>query len=493
MNHFEQKIDTLLKNTRVIILKTIDPIDSYELILNYFINNAPKRLFESFHGDLREILFSEIKGLHQKAINYIKSDISISQSLAHIDEMPPGSVIIDYDHYQLKNRDLDQLHMNLESQDFRYILITRESYDNLYAGILTAPIPDFIRIGTIITELFKQAGINSNSKVIEQIASYMMGLPAGFIQRAVTYAIELYRRDRIDIYKTLLQEKKRFFKMNLSMEFIEDIESFDSLGGQNQLKMWLTERRKTLSPRAKELGIPDPKGVLLVGIQGCGKSLTARSIAGYWKMPLLKMDFSLLFTGDKTPELAFKENLDLAEKIAPVILWLDEIDKLFSRSFGGEIALKRILGTFLTWLQEKKSSVFVVATANNIEEIPPELLRKGRFDEIFFLDLPGINERREIFKIHIKKRGVTGDFDLDHLAKMANFFSGSEIEQVVLSALYKAFYAERSVILQDLEIAIEEMIPFYQTYEEEIKKMKNWASEKARKASEDMALYEMFQ
>jgi SpoVK/Ycf46/Vps4 family AAA+-type ATPase len=264
------------------------------------------------------------------------------------------------------------------------------------------------------------------------------------------------------------------------LDFFPRQENLDGIGGLDNLKQWLRLRKGACSEEAKSFGIDPPRGVLLLGIQGCGKSLMAKAVAHDWELPLLRLDTGSLyskFIGET--ETNVREAIRLAESLAPVVLWIDEIEKAFtapgaSDADGGVSA--RLLGTFLSWMQEKKAPVFVVATANDISLLPPELLRKGRFDEIFFVDLPGPQERAEIFRLHLSRRKRDpADFYLDVLAAAAEGFSGAEIEQSIVSALYAAFSARRQLTTDDILQELKSTRPLSQVMKEQIDQMRNWA------------------
>ncbi len=488
----------IIRNNGIYNLVSQDIIYDYKKIINAIFEHKlidnEIELIDNYAGFVRTVKSTDINGLEEKAISYIKyMGQKQNLNLKLLKNLKPNSVIIDVDDvFAGKYKELYEF---VHSRKLIYIIISSKNTESIYIKDFTIDLPKKEELVSIIETFFKDKKISVNKQMVEQITNYLTGIPVTKLKEILNYSVFLFKENRKDFFKTLLEEKKNYFKLNLSIEFIEEVENMSNLGGQNALKAWLKERESSLTLKADKMGIPFPKGVLLVGIQGCGKSLTAKSISSMWKMPLLKMDFSLLFTTNKTPEVTFKENLIMAEKLSPIILWLDEIDKLFSASSSsGVIELKRILGTFLTWLQEKKSKVFVVATANKIDDIPPELLRKGRFDEIFFLDLPKKKERMEIFKIHLKKRNLDyNEFDIDGFTEKSNFFSGSEIEQIVISVLYRAFYMDKKPTNEDFYNIIEETIPFYYTYEDSIKELKKWAEDKARKASFDDEAYEMFE
>jgi SpoVK/Ycf46/Vps4 family AAA+-type ATPase len=266
----------------------------------------------------------------------------------------------------------------------------------------------------------------------------------------------------------------------------------DYVGGMNELKDWLRKRGLAFSERARRFGLPEPRGLLLLGVQGSGKSLVAKAVAGLWKLPLLRLDMGKVFNEMVgASEANIRLALRMAESVAPSVLWIDELEKGLSglgssnRSDAGTAA--RVFGSFLVWMQEKTSPVFVIATSNDITGLPPELLRKGRFDEIFFVDLPAFEERQEVFAIHLAKRHRDPlKFALDALAQEAEGFSGAEIEQVVISALYDAFEHDRELTDQDIIQNIKQTVPLSQTMQEQVTLLRNWARTHARSASRNL-------
>lgn len=325
-----------------------------------------------------------------------------------------------------------------------------------------------------------------SSEKLEKIAEAALGLTAEEAENV--FAKSLVEKGQFDI-ETVLSEKEQIIRKSGVLEYYHASERMQEVGGLEELKNWLEKRGKAFTPKAREFGLPEPRGILLLGIPGCGKSLTAKAIAGMWQLPLLKLDVGKVFSSYVgSSEENVRRAIQTAESIAPCILWLDEMEKGFSglgssgMTDGGTTA--RVFGTFLTWLQEKKSAVFVVATSNNVSQLPPELLRKGRFDEIFYVDLPSKDERKEIARIHLEKRKREPNvFDLEKLARETHGFSGSEIEEVIVSGLYDAFNREEELKQEHLDVVIGTMIPLSQTMEEQIKGIRDWAKLRARRAS----------
>lgn len=275
----------------------------------------------------------------------------------------------------------------------------------------------------------------------------------------------------------ILLEKKQIIQQTDILEFYSYNKKLDNIGGLKNLKSWLNKRSQTFSSKAKNYGIPIPKGILLVGIQGTGKSLIAKSLASEWSLPLLKLDIGKIFAGIVgESENRMRKMIQTSERLSPCILWIDEIDKTFSKyqNYNDSGTNNRVMNSLLIWLAEKNKYVFIVATANNIIHIPPEMLRKGRFDEIFFLDLPTFEERLNIFKIHLERfRPLSWyKYNLYYLSKITYLFSGAEIEQSIIEAMYNAFNDNREFNTRDIAIAIKELIPLAFIYKEQINSLK---------------------
>ena len=287
------------------------------------------------------------------------------------------------------------------------------------------------------------------------------------------------------------EEKNQVVKKTGVLEFVKSDLSIDDIGGLENLKKWLLRRNNSWSEKAQSYNLPAPKGVLITGVPGCGKSLTAKAMSAIWGLPLLKLDMGKIFGGVVgSSEENMRNAIATAEAVSPSILGVDEIEKGFSgiKSGGDSGTSARVFGTFLTWMQEKTDPVFVIATANDISTLPPELLRKGRFDEIFFVDLPTTKEREKIFKLHIQKRiksskihhEITADDTVcQELAELSVGYVGAEIEQIVISAMYEAFYADRGMRKEDIVKAIRETVPLSSTQREQIIELRAWAKERA--------------
>src|SRR5512133_1762563 len=318
-------------------------------------------------------------------------------------------------------------------------------------SVLDVPLPgrrDLLQLLREIVGVVRQgnrAKVELTNDDAEQLVKAALGLTLAEAENAFAKAIAHDGRLSKEDVPLVLEEKRQVIRKSGLLEYYPTEEQLADVGGLDALKGWLARRGAAFSEAARKFGLPEPKGLLLLGVQGCGKSLTAKAIAAQWRLPLLRLDMGRIFSGlVGSSEENLRRAIQVAESVAPVVLWIDEIEKGLAgmqssgTSDGGVTA--RVMGTLLTWLQEKTAPVFVVATANRIELLPPELLRKGRFDEIFFIDLPALAERREILEIHVRKRGRDpAAYDLDLLARRTEGFSGSELEQAVVSGLYDAF------------------------------------------------------
>lgn len=302
-------------------------------------------------------------------------------------------------------------------------------------------------------------------------------------------AAQEFRRLDAAAVPLVVREKERVIKQSQILEYYEPDARMNDVGGLENLKLWLDRRGKAFGAGAREFGLDAPKGVLMLGVQGCGKSLVAKAIAASWQFPLLRLDMGKVFGGIVgQSEGNIRSALQVAQALAPSILWIDEIEKGLAgmgssdQSDGGTTA--RVVGSLLTWMQEKREPVFVVATANRIEMLPPELLRKGRFDEIFFVDLPSKKVRKEILSIHLRKKGRDSTkFQLDQLAAQSIGYSGAELEEAVREGLFEAYAEGRELRTEHISKALNATFPLSRTMSEQIEQLRRWAQARARLAS----------
>ncbi len=362
-------------------------------------------------------------------------------------------------------------------------------------AIVEVPLPDVDDLLVLYKQVSRYRTKETTPEFAEIMARAAKGLTAeeaGLSFRQIALKSDSSEAEEI---RTVIAEKRRLLEADGVLEFFDPEYNLNDIGGLAALKSWLQERSRAFDESAREFGLPEPKGMLLLGVQGCGKSLSARCVAGHWNLPLVRLDLGALRFGGKAPEETLRRTLRTLEALSPLVLWIDEIEKGFAGT--GETAVSedmRVLGYFLTWLQEKQQPVFVVATANDVSRLPPELLRKGRFDEIFFVDLPDEQERKDILTIHLDKRGTNvSELDLDELAETARNFTGAELEQAVIDALYRAFSRNEAMGRDDLMYTIQTAVPLYRTSEEQVKALRDWCQDRARQASRDTSLMDLFQ
>ncbi len=360
---------------------------------------------------------------------------------------------------------------------------------------IDVPLPDAHELQAIFDGMCRNHKLDLPARMVELFARSATGLTAE--EAILIFSRMLLEPERVKAGDSspVIEEKRRLIESEGVLQFYERDFSLDDVGGLHALKGWLKERETAFDQRAREFGLPEPKGLLLLGVQGCGKSLTAKAIASHWRLPLVHMDLGAAFSLSESPEERMRRVMKLLEALAPVVVWIDEIEKGFAGTRqGGDATTQRVFGQFITWLQEKRKPVFVVATANNVADLPPELLRKGRFDELFFVDLPDANERREVLQVHVGRRGLDpASLDLDGLVETTRNYTGAELEQVVVDGLYRAFARGEKAKSSDFLAAAEQAVPIYNTYEEDIKQLRDWAQNRTRQASNDTTLSDYFQ
>lgn len=332
-----------------------------------------------------------------------------------------------------------------------------------------------------------QQVIESDPTFMERVVEGALGLT--LVEAENVFAKSAVRTHTFDL-ETILEEKKQIIRKSGLLEYYEHREEFSDVGGMEILKDWLVKRRNAFSSRARDFGLPLPKGILMIGVPGTGKSLTAKAVGALWQMPLLRLDVGKIFGGlVGSSEENIRNVIKTSEAIAPAILWIDELEKGFSgtgssgQTDGGTTS--RVFASFITWLQEKTTPVFVIATANNVSALPPELLRKGRFDEIFFVDLPGPDVREQILEIHLGQRNQDpARFDLKRLAAVTHGYSGAEIEQGVIAALHESFGSEQPLDTGLLEKTLMASPPLSVTMAERISDLREWAKGRCVPADE---------
>jgi ATP-dependent 26S proteasome regulatory subunit len=344
--------------------------------------------------------------------------------------------------------------------------------------------PDRVELLEFLREAVRSAGGDAEETALYETAGALQGLTLDEAGYAVQRALSAGHKLGVDALSALLEEKKLLVNRSGFIEFIAESTSLGEVGGLEGLKTWLRERRQLFQMRDQLTTEIVPKGVLIMGIPGCGKSLSVKAIASYLQLPLYRLDMIEIFSGRHgKPEGVFVEACHMMEDMAPAVLWFDEIEMgITSTETGGEQG--RIFAFFLTWMQEKTRGLFVAATANRIDLLPAEMIRKGRFDEVFFVDMPVPQEQIQIFEIHLKRRGVDpARFDLGQLLQFTSGWTGAEIEQCVISAITRARIEQREVTQQDLTDISAKLIPLSRTMKEQIGHIRSWAFERAIRAS----------
>jgi SpoVK/Ycf46/Vps4 family AAA+-type ATPase len=377
---------------------------------------------------------------------------------------------------------------------------------------LDLPLPDPDRLREIIHETYTRMSGTHTLKLqldangVDAMAANLRGLTEEEAERAVSQSLVARYALAPACVTDVLEAKKALLKRSQMLEFVDSADNMASVGGLENLKQWLAQRRNSWEPQARQFGLEPPKGVIILGVQGCGKSLCARSVAGEWKLPLVKFDTAAVY--DKyigETEKRIQKVFKVAEGLAPCVLWIDELEKVFAGSGPDSASAdagvsSRLLASFLAWMQDRKAPVFVAATCNNVSVLPPELIRKGRFDELFFVDLPSAAERQQIFSIQLTKRKRNpAEYDLGRVAAAAKGFSGAEIESAVQGAMYAAFsrngagpvspnsrqqeLGTHELTTDDLLVALSSTVPLSITRAEEIAELRAWAKERAVWAS----------
>src|SRR5438477_12040092 len=361
---------------------------------------------------------------------------------------------------------------------------------------LELPLPDRQRLRQIIDETLVRISKNHTLQRrldpagIDAMADNLRGLTEEEAERAISQALVARYALCAETITDVLEAKKALLRRSEMLEFVEVSDSLASVGGLDNLKRFLAQRRGSWEEQARAFGLDPPRGVIILGVQGCGKSMCARAIAGEWKLPLVKFDTAAVY--DKyigETEKRIQKVFQVAEGLAPCVLWIDELEKVFAGSGPDSASAdagvsSRLLAAFLSWMQERRAPVFVAATCNNVTVLPPELIRKGRFDELFFVDLPNTSERKQILSIQLMTRKRNpADFDLNRVTTAADGYSGAEIESVVQTALYAAYSQKYPVTTQALLDAIQSTVPLSKTRAEEIEALRQWASQRAVPAS----------
>ncbi|MBN2451576.1 MAG: AAA family ATPase [Lentisphaeria bacterium] len=352
--------------------------------------------------------------------------------------------------------------------------------------LIEVPPPDESEIAAQIERVCREnPGYVISTEALGEVILALKGMTETEIRHVVHRVAQHSHASKDELLEEIFTEKRNIVKKSGFLEFSPPRWDISGLGGLDNLKDWLNKRRHLFSREALAAGVPVPKGLLMMGVSGCGKSLAVKVISSLWQVPLFRLDMNLVFSGMYgTPEEAFHKALKTIESVAPAILWLDEIENALGIEEEGLKIDSHIFSAFLTWMQEKPPLIFIAATANRIQALPAEIIRKGRFDQVFFCDLPTEPERNDIFRIHLLKNSANpDDFDFKMLAVMTEGWNGAEIEQAVISARTEAYYEGRMFSQRDLSAAISKIVPLSETMEQQIKGIRSWAFSRATPAS----------
>ena len=434
-------------------------------------------------------------------------------ALYELTAYPPDHVFLlkDFQHYlqdPVHVRRLRDLVQQLPKHNQTLLLMCPEVsipvdllHDTLHIEL---PLPDLDDLQGVLDHVLET--LQSEGKAIpalddearERLLKSTVGLTGTEVSLALQRALAGKTTLDDSVFASIITEKKILLRGSDLLEFYDLDAGVKDIGGLEGLKDWLTSRASAYSLKARKAGLPLPKGVLLLGVQGCGKSLTARAAARLLSFPLVRLDFSALLSGERgSSERNLRQVLRAIEAISPTVLWLDEIEKAFSgvsTEGGGDGTLTRLFGAFLTWLQDHGKPIFVIATANSVTSLPPEMLRRGRFDELFFINLPNYHERLEILTIHLTKRNINpAKFDVPQLAQKTEGYSGAELEQVVVSAVFEAYSGGRRLSQADLLNTQEMTVPLSVTMEEKIFELREWARTRCRPATPDSRVMQMLE
>lgn len=428
-----------------------------------------------------------------------------AQVLGHLEAMTIDAVVVLKDFHRHLDDPIVVRRLRDVAQQFsdnrRTLILTGPSFAipaELAALIeyLELPLPDAARLRQIVEDVFARLSRtrtlkrNLDAAGMNAVSENLRGLTEEEAERAVSQAIIARYALGPEVATDVLEAKKNLLRHSGMLEFMEADLKFSGVAGLENLKRWLQQRRGAWEEGARNFGLEPPRGVIIMGVQGCGKSMCARAIAGEWNLPLVKFDAAAVF--DKyigETEKRVRKVFQVTEELAPAVLWIDELEKVFAGTEPGSASAdagtaSRLLGAFLSWMQDRTSAVFIAATSNNVTVLPPELIRKGRFDELFFVDLPHAQERRAIFEIHLARhKQNSANFDLDRLASAAAGYSGAEIDAAVQTAMYASFSSKKPLATEDLIQAVQSTVPLSATRAEEIQALRQWAQQRAVPAS----------
>jgi len=472
--NFEQEIITLLSSSNFLIYVLTEEEERFE----YILNTISKKLFKQYINS-----WDFIEGYNKKAqrnpleaLNYIEETENENKKIFLLKDFSffinDLSIIRKIKNISKWTKKNNKYIIFLSTE----ILIPETLQE--YITLLKFPLPNHKEIKIELDRLIK-ISTKQNPILVQEITNAYKGFSIDRIRKSLS-KITFNKKITNQTIHNILKEKKDFIEKTNLLDFYYSNKNLTDIAGLKYLKEWLKVRTNAFSLKAYNYGLKYPKGILLVGIQGTGKSLSAKAIAREWKLPLLKLNISKVFAGILgESESKIQKIINICEKMSPCVLWIDEIEKIFyhSNTNNDSGTTNRINNIFLTWLAEKDNSVFIIGTANNLQNLPIEILRKGRFDEIFFINLPNFEERMNIFKIHLNKvRPLTWHkYNIYYLSQISIYFSGAEIEQAIINSMYNGFYENREFDTEDIILSIKSIIPLAYTKSIDIIKLQEWA------------------
>jgi hypothetical protein len=499
---FETELETLIRARYPIIYIITSEEMRVQNVVVGIAQKRQKKVFEWSYSTGIVPAGTSIQSQKNRSASTKDPLMALDQVIEHVE--PAIFIFKDFHPFLSKNnfaivRKLKEIGLHLKNS-FKSILLVSPLLEiptelEKEITVLNYPLPSREDLSELLDKIiadvsqFKQVKIDLDDTGRERLLQAALGLTLGEAENVFAKIIVKSERLCGDDVNDVFAEKQQIIRKSGLLEYYATDESFSNVGGMAVLKDWLNKRAAAFTKEARAFGLPAPKGILMLGVQGCGKSLCAKAVSTQWQLPLLRFDMGRMFGSlVGSSEENVRRAIAVAESVAPAILWVDEIDKAFAGSQGSGSTdggtTARVFGTFLTWLSEKTAPVFVVATANDISQLPPELLRKGRLDEIFFVDLPSKEERKEIFRIHITKRGRDPEkFDLAALAESAKDCSGAEIEEAINSALYDCFYAKEEITTESVLATLSQTVPLAKTMDEQINRLRAWVEGRARNAS----------
>jgi ATP-dependent Zn protease len=502
-NIFEQISDMLKAYYPVIYLNTFEYDRTKQKIRGIVKNSKPEYEIYQWNYVDGMVQYDKSKGAFINVPDLMEPEEVLIHIASEIDNYKNEIFILEDFHEYMEEINI-KLRIRQLAEKLRYykkhiiiissVLVLPSELEK-YITVIDVPLPTRVDIEAVLNNVVKNTKVTLDNNHRKRLVDAALGMTV--MEADLAYCLAAVKDNLGNESPRIVSlEKEQIIKKSGILDYFDINESLANVGGMEHLKNWLKKRKSAFEYRAQEWNLSEPKGLLLLGVPGGGKSLTAKSIASLWNMPLLRLDIGKVFQGEVgSSEFNIRKAITTAEAVAPCVLWIDEIEKGLSATTGSSAGdggtTSRVFSTILTWMQEKTESVFVVATANDISKLPPELLRKGRFDEVFFVDLPSLNERKSIFKIHLEKNGhKSKGYSLDKLAAESVGFNGAEIEETIKEAKFTAYLENKEkpqLGIKHILVAVRDTIPLSITMKEQIDFLRNWAKSRAKYAGEEFS------